>query len=104
MPELSLWSLPSDLIIGVVGATSWGLSMLPHFYSTGEGSLEVDYTVPVILKAEINDDQLSVWLRVDGLQIVHLHEITGKGAGVAHKDRLLHDAAWYNLQQLPKFD
>ncbi len=64
----------------------------------------MDCTVPVILKAEINDDQLSVWLGVVGMQIINRHEIAGKGAGVAHKDRLLHDTAWYNLQQLPKFD
>ena len=64
----------------------------------------MDQTVPVILKAEINDDQLSVWLPVDGMPIVHLHEITGKDAGGPNKDRLLHDTAWYNRKQLPKFD
>jgi len=32
-------------------------------------------------------------LGVVGMQIVHLHEITAKGAAVVHKDRLLHDTA-----------
>ena len=53
---------------------------------------------------EITDDQLSGCLRGDGLQMMNRHEITGKGAGVPNKDRLLHDTAWYNLQRLPKFD
>jgi glucose/arabinose dehydrogenase len=82
---------------------SYAMSTFTYIYQAEYGSPEVDQTKPTIRAAEVNDDGLRVRLRVDGLQVGHLHELKldGVRAGAGNK-ALLHPIAWYTLWSVPK--
>jgi UDP-2,3-diacylglucosamine pyrophosphatase LpxH len=74
-----------------------------YIYQKGYGSPEVDGTMPVIAKATPGKDAKSVRLKVDGMVKGHVHEL--KMPGIRRKggeQPLLHDAAYYTLNEIPK--
>jgi glucose/arabinose dehydrogenase len=81
---------------------SYAMETYTYIYQADYGSPEVDGTTPTIADARVSDDGLRVRLKVDGLQIGHVHEL--KLAGVrsaARSAALLHPVAYYTLWWVP---
>lgn len=81
---------------------SYSLETYTYIYQEQYGSPEVDRTQPVIRTAHVSDDGLQVELTIEGLQIGHVHELHAQGVRAASGEPLLHSAAYYTLNYLPK--
>jgi glucose/arabinose dehydrogenase len=81
---------------------SYDLQTYTYIYQATYGSPEVDHTRPTIKSVTTSDDHRSVRLVVDGLQIGHVHELHLPGIRSAAGEPLLHDAAYYTLNRIPK--
>jgi hypothetical protein len=81
---------------------SYDLQTYTYIYQSQYGSPEVDRTRPTIKSFTVSGDQRSVRLRIDGLQLGHIHELHLPGLRSADGEPLLHDAAYYTLNRLPK--
>ncbi|MFM8471490.1 MAG: hypothetical protein ACKODH_16265 [Limisphaerales bacterium] len=73
-----------------------------YIYQSAYGSPEVDKGNPKVVSAKVAGDGRSVRLKVDGLVEGHVHELHASGVKSAKGQPLLHDAAYYTLNQLPK--
>jgi hypothetical protein len=71
-------------------------------YQADYGSPEVDVTHPTIARAVVGSDNKSVRLHVSGLVEGHVHELHLAGLRSAEGLPLLHPAAYYTLNYLPK--
>ena len=80
---------------------SYQLSTYTHHYWRFYGSPEIDQTTPTITAAEVSADRRSVRLRVDGLEIGHVHELHLPGVRSAAGAGLLHPVAYYTLNRIP---
>ena len=80
---------------------SYNLKTYTYIFQSNYGSPEVDHTTPKITAAEVATDGLSVRLRIDGLQIGHVHELHLPGVRSKAGKPLLHDVAYYTLFFLP---
>jgi hypothetical protein len=85
-----------------VDPKSYDLSTYTYIYQSTYGSPEVDHTRPQIKGLMIGKEGRSVRLVIDGLQIGHVHELHLGGVRSAAGERLLHDAAYYTLNRIPK--
>ena len=81
---------------------SYELQTYAYIYQSSYGSPEVDHTKPTIAKAEVAEDGLSVRLRIDGLQRGHVHELHAKGVRSGAGLPLLHQEAYYTLNNIPR--
>ena len=81
---------------------SYELETYTYIYQSSYGSPEVDHTKPTITKAIAGANGHSVRLTIDGLQRGHVHELHLKGVRSAKQSPLLHDAAYYTLNYIPK--
>ncbi len=81
---------------------SYVLQTYTHIYQQGYGSPEVDHTRPTVVAAEVAPDGLSVRLRVDGLVQGHIHDFHVPGFKARDGELLLHDRAYYTLNEIPK--
>ncbi|MFK7819450.1 MAG: hypothetical protein AB8G99_12080, partial [Planctomycetaceae bacterium] len=81
---------------------SYELETYTYIYQSSYGSPEVDHTKPTITKAVVGADGRSVRLTIDGLQRGHVHELHLKGVRSAKQQTLLHTAAYYTLNYIPK--
>lgn len=81
---------------------AYELSTYTYIYQSSYGSPEVDHTTPKLLSAEVSDDGLRVYLKVDGLQRGHVHE--AKLAGLRSEENLplLHNVGYYTLNFIPQ--
>ncbi|HCN28652.1 MAG TPA: hypothetical protein DIT64_07775, partial [Verrucomicrobiales bacterium] len=68
----------------------------------GYGSPEVDHTRPTVTAAEVAPDAMSVRLRVNGLVQGHVHDFHLLDFKSQEGDTLLHDRAYYTLNEIPK--
>lgn len=80
---------------------NYRMTTFTHIYQQGYGSPEVDQTEPSVVGAEVSDDGMQVVLKVDGLVQGHVHcfdleKIRGSDGG-----DLLHDNAFYTLNEIP---
>ena len=57
---------------------------------------------PKVVSAKVATDGRSVRLKVEGLVEGHVHELHAAGVKSAKGAPLLHDAAYYTLNQLPR--
>ncbi len=73
-----------------------------HIYQAGYGSPEVDHTKPTVKSAEVAGDGMSVRLRIDGLVQGHIHDFRVGKVKSADGEPLLHDRAYYTLNEIPK--
>lgn len=73
-----------------------------YIYQGAYGSPEVDRTQPTLQSATVSADRKSVFLKVDGLQEGHVHELDAAGVRSADNLPLLHAKAYYTLNYLPK--
>jgi hypothetical protein len=80
---------------------SYRMESYTYIYQSTYGSPEVDKATPVIKSVVVSDDRLSVRLVVEGLREGHVHELHLAGVKSALGGPLLHDAAFYTLNELP---
>ena len=83
--------------------SSYTMESYTYIYQKGYGSPVVDKTEPVIAKAIPGKNGKSVRLIVDGMVKGNVHEL--KMPGIRLKDSeqsLLHDVAYYTLNEIPK--
>jgi len=80
---------------------SYTVETYTYIYQSSYGSPEVDQTTPTIREIHVADDGLSARLRLDGLQVGHVHEMHLPGVRSARGEPLLHDAAYYTLNDIP---
>ena len=81
---------------------SYEIETYTYIFQSSYGSPEVDHTKPTITKAVVGADGKSVRLFIDGLQRGHVHELHLKGVRSAKRSPLLHTAAYYTLNYIPK--
>ena len=81
---------------------TYTLGTYTHNYAAGYGSPEVDQTTPVIKKATVSEDGLSVRLVVEGLQESHIHDFDLASMKSADGKDLLHTKAYYTVNEIPK--
>ena len=81
---------------------SYDLQTYTHIYQEGYGSPEVDQTRPVVEAAEVATDRMSVRLRIRGLVQGHVHDLHLPGLRTQDGEPLLHDRAYYTLNEIPK--
>jgi len=82
--------------------SSYRLSAYTYIYQSTYGSPEVDQTKPVIEKIAVALDGRSARLFVSGLVEGHVHELHLPGVRSAKGEPLLHSAAYYTLNQIPR--
>jgi glucose/arabinose dehydrogenase len=80
---------------------SYSLQTFTYVFQSSYGSPEVDHTTPMITRAEVGTDRMSVRLVVDGLQEGHIHDLTAAGVRSADGQPLLHSQAYYTLNSIP---
>ncbi|MCA9040033.1 MAG: hypothetical protein KDA65_06800 [Planctomycetaceae bacterium] len=80
----------------------YDLETYAYIYKASYGSPEVDHTKPKITGIAVAGDNLSMDVKIDGLQRGHIHEFHLKGIRSATGESLLHEAAYYTLQYIPK--
>ncbi len=92
---------PIDLA-SIQKADSVKIETYTYIYQASYGSPEVDRTFPRIEKVEVSPDHLSARLRINGVFPGHIHELHFPGVRSAEGAPLLHDAAYYTLNDLPE--
>ena len=82
---------------------SYTIETYTYIYREQYGSPEVDHTKPTVQSVKVAEDRMSVELIIDGLQIGHVHELHAKGVRAQSGEPLLHNDAYYTLNQLQAF-
>jgi len=80
---------------------SYQLLTYTYIYQASYGSPQVDHSNPTITSARVAPDGKSVRLKIDGLQVGHVHELNSSGLRSAEGLPLLHPQAYYTLNYLP---
>lgn len=83
-------------------AASYTMEDYIYIYQSAYGSPEVDKGTPKIVSAKVATDGRSVRLKVEGLVEGHVHELHCAGVKSARGTPLLHNAAYYTLNRLPR--
>jgi glucose/arabinose dehydrogenase len=81
---------------------SYRIETYTYIYQASYGSPEVDKTTPIIKNAIVAKDGLSVRLIIEGMTEGHVHEMHFPGVRSSKSEPLLHTAAYYTLNYLPK--
>lgn len=82
--------------------TSWKVGTFTHFYSPGYGSPEVDHQDLKVTGVSVAEDGLSAEVRIADLRKGYIHEITAAGVRSNDGEPLLHETAWYTVNQIPQ--
>lgn len=85
----------------VASLDSYKLTTYTYIYQSSYGSPEVDHTQPEITQAVVGEDNKSVRLYVSQLQRGHVHELHLPGVRSAAGLPLLHQEAYYTLNNIP---
>lgn len=80
---------------------SWSVGTFTHFYSPGYGSPEVDHKDLQVTQVTVAKDAMSADVKIDTLRRGYIHEISAAGVRSAAGAPLLHDTAWYTVNQVP---
>jgi glucose/arabinose dehydrogenase len=83
-------------------AESYNLTTYTYIFQASYGSPEVDHTTPTIKSIEVSDDGLSAYLKIDGLQVGHVHELHLDGVKNKEGQGLLHPVGYYTLNKIPQ--
>lgn len=78
------------------------LKTFTHIYRQGYGSPEVDQTTPEATVVKVSDDGLTVELFVNNRVQGHVHEFHLSDVRSADGEKLVHDEAYYTLNEIPK--
>ena len=88
---------------GIAGKLeTWTMETYCYIFQSSYGSPEVDHTKPVIQEATVSADHLSVFLKLDGMQRGHIHELHADALRSEMGLPLLHSAAYYTLHYIPE--
>lgn len=79
---------------------SYRMSTYTYEYREQYGSPEVDATKPHIVSASVSEDRMSVRLKIEGLQLGHVHELHADGVLGNDGHGLLHSEAYYTLNRM----
>ena len=88
--------------VSAADVASYAMEDYIYIYQSAYGSPEVDKGKPKIVAAKVASDARSVRLKVEGLVEGHVHELHASGVKSAKGQLLLHDAAYYTLNQIPR--
>jgi hypothetical protein len=80
---------------------SWAVETYTYIFQASYGSPEVDRTKPTIKKISVSADKRSARVVMDGLEIGHVHEFHLNGIRSANGQPLLHQEAYYTLNEIP---
>ncbi len=80
---------------------SYRMSRYTYLYQAAYGSDEIDQSELTIRSATVAADSRTVRLRIDNLKPLYVHELQAAGIRDATGFPLLHDAAYYTLNQIP---
>lgn len=80
---------------------SYKIKAYTYIYQSVYGSPEVDGVIPVIKSATVAADAKSVHLVLDKLTKGHVHELQIEGVKSASGNPLLHQFAYYTLNEIP---
>ncbi len=80
---------------------SWKMGTFTHIYHQGYGGPEVDATVPEVLSVTVAPDGLSARLVLNQLLRGHVHEFDLAALRSADGTALLHDDAYYTVNEVP---
>jgi hypothetical protein len=83
--------------------SSYTMEAYTYIYKSGYGSPVVDKTIPLIKKAVPAKDGKSVRIHIEGLVKGNVHELKMPGIRLKGSEQtLLHDVAYYTLNEIPK--
>jgi len=92
---------PVDPAVASDPAT-YSLSTFTHVYQQGYGSPEVDQTKPRVVQATVSEDRLQVDIKVEGLVQGHVHEFDLEPMREPGGGKLVHENAYYTLNEIPR--
>ena len=81
---------------------SYTIETYTYIYQASYGSPEVDHTQPKIVSAKVGKDGKSVSLVIDKVAEGHIHELASPGVKNTDGKPLLHDTAYYTMNQIPE--
>ena len=81
---------------------TYSLSTFTHVYQQGYGSPEVDQTKPKVVNATVSKDGLQVRIKVEGLVQGHVHEFDLQPMRESDGGKLVHENAYYTLNEIPR--
>ncbi len=81
---------------------SYKMEAWTYIYHEKYGSPEVDRVTPIIKKAQVSEDRMSVTLEVEGLVKGNLHQLDASGIRSQADKPLLHPVSFYTLNEIPK--
>ncbi len=81
--------------------TAYKMSAWTYIYHEDYGSPRVDIITPEVTAAKLAADGLSVRLTVHGWRQGHVHELVLAGIRAKNGAKLLHDTAWYTINEIP---
>jgi len=81
---------------------NYAIGTFTHIFQKFYGSPEVDQTTPQVLAATVAPDGSSVTLTIDALVKGHVHAFDLAGLRSGSGERLLHDKAYYTVNEIPQ--
>jgi hypothetical protein len=82
--------------------SSYSMSSYTYNYHETYGSDEILHKSPTIEKATVSEDRLRVKLTVSGLRELFVHELNADKVRSGEGQPLLHPAAYYTLNRIPR--
>jgi len=81
---------------------AYHITTYTHIYHGAYGSPEVDQTTARVTKAIPSADGLSVMVRLEKLEVGHIHDFDLSAMASKDGERLLHVKAYYTVNEVPK--
>jgi hypothetical protein len=81
---------------------SYALKSYTYLYSNAYGSAEIDVRPLTITRATVGADRRTVWLTVDGLRELYVHELRAEGVRSEGGAALEYPDAYYTLNRIPR--
>ena len=82
-------------------STQYQMTSFNYKYHYKYGSPIVGQQKGLVRKAEVSEDGLSVKLTIDGMRLGFIHQLKIPGLKSSLGERLLHDTAYYTLNEVP---
>jgi len=80
----------------------YAITTYTHIYHAGYGSPEVDQTTARVTEAVPSEDGLSVRIHLDRIVEDHIHDFNLAGIRGQDGQRLVHNKAYYTVNEIPK--
>ena len=83
---------------------TYHITTYTHIYARFYGSPEVDQTTATVTKAIVSADGLRVRIYLDKIQEGHIHDFDLAKMKSKDREKLLHNRAYYTVNEIPKAD